>query len=392
MKKVLIKNGRVITPSGTVATDLLLEGGKIASTSAKGAAADETIDAEGAYVCPGFIDMHTHGAGGSDFMDGTVEAYLTAAKMYVRHGATLVFPTTCTSSNEDLFATISTYAEADSRNTEGSRFGGLHLEGPYLSPDQAGAMDPRYLRCPNDPKEYGEIMRRGKGILKRWTFAPELDGAPEFAAALRANGILPSIGHTDATFADCDAAFKAGATHMTHFYSCMSTIRRIRAHRVAGALEYGYWQKGMSIELIGDGIHVPEDLLKLVLSIKGTDRIALITDSMRAAGMPDGPSRVGSLTGGQDVIVEEGVAWVPDHHCFAGSVATADRLIRTMVNIAGCSVEDAVKMATLNPARMMGIADRKGSIEPGKDADIVIWKGNVEVERTIIGGETIYAK
>ena len=392
MKTVLIKGGRVFTPAGAVRADVLIKDGKIAEVGNPKAAADEVIDADGACVAPGFIDIHTHGAGGADFMDGTVDAYLTAAKMYVRHGATLVYPTTCTSSNEDLFATLATYGEADARNTEGSRFGGLHLEGPYLSEKQPGAMDPRYLRCPSDPAEYMDIIRRGKGILKRWTFAPELAGAPEFAAALKANGILPSIGHTDATWSECDAAFRSGANHMTHFYSCMSTICRIRAHRVAGALEYGYWQKGMNIELIADGIHVPEELLKLVIAVKGVDRISVITDSMRAAGMPDGPSRVGSLTGGQDVIVDEGVAWVPDRHCFAGSVATADRLLRTMINIAGCTEEEAVRMATANPAKMMGVYDRKGSIEPGKDADIVIWKGNVEVERTIIGGETKYVK
>lgn len=389
MRSLLIRGGKVITPQGIVEGSVLVRDGKIAGVGDVHASADETIDAGGAYVCPGFIDMHTHGAGGADFMDGTVEAYLTAAKMQVRHGATLVYPTTCTSSNEDLFAVLATYKEADGKNVEGARFGGLHLEGPYLSPKQPGAMDPRYLRCP-EPSEYMDIIRRGKGILKRWTFAPELDGAPEFAAALRANGILPSIGHTDATFGECDAAFRAGASHMTHFFSCMSTIHRERAKRIAGALEYGYWQKGMSIELIADGIHVPEDLLKLVLSIKGTGSIALITDSMRGAGMPEGPSRVGSLRDGQDVVVEEGVAWVPDHSCYAGSVATCDRLIRTMVNIAGCSVRDAVMMATINPARMMGIDGRKGSIEEGKDADIVIWSGDVKVERTIIGGETIF--
>ena len=388
--KTLIRNGKVITPGGTVAGDLLIKDGKIAEVGAKGAAADEVIDAEGAYVCPGFIDMHTHGAGGADFMDGTVDAYLTAAKMYVRHGTTLVFPTTLTSSDEELFASFETYKKAADANKEGARFGGMHLEGPYFNPAQAGAQDPRYLRSPKDPKDYEQILRRSGGLLKRWSFAPELEGAPEFAAFLRKNGILASIGHTDATFDQCDAAYQSGATHMTHFFSCMSTIKRERGIRIAGVLEYGLYQKGMSIEIIGDGIHVPKNLLKLVLSVKGVDRIALVTDSMRGAGMPDGPSILGSLRDGQACEIGEGVAWMPDHTCFAGSVCTGDRLVRTMINIAGCSVEDAVQMATLNPARMMGIADSKGSIEPGKDADLIIWSGDVKVEKTIINGKTLY--
>lgn len=388
--KTLIKNGKVITPKGILEGAVLIEDGKIAGIGDIAPAADETIDAAGSYVCPGIIDMHTHGAGGADFMDGTVDAYLTAAKMQASHGTTLVFPTTLTSSDEELFESFETYRKAVSANKEGARFGGMHLEGPYFNPAQAGAQDPRYLRSPKDPADYEEILRRGGDILKRWSFAPELEGAPEFAAFLKKNGILASVGHTNATFDECDAAYQSGATHMTHFFSCMSSIRRERGIRIAGVLEYGLYQKGMSIEIIADGIHVPKNLLKLVLSVKGVDRIALVTDSMRGAGMPDGPSILGSLKDGQACEIGEGVAWMPDHTCFAGSVCTGDRLLRTMINIAGCSIEEAVQMACLNPARMMHVDDRKGSIEPGKDADLFIWSGDVKVERTIINGKTVY--
>ena len=338
----LIKNGKVVFPSGVKTASILIRDGKIAQVGDISAAADEVIDAEGSFVCPGFIDMHTHGAGGSDFMDGTVEAYLTASKMQARHGATLVYPTTLTSSNEELFDSFETYRKAVEANTEGARFGGMHLEGPYFNPAQAGAQDPRYLRCPNDPKEYEEIMQKADGILKRWSFAPELEGAPQFAAAIRKRGILASIGHTNATFDECEAAYESGASHMTHFFSCMSSIRRERGIRIPGVIEFGLFQKGMSIEIIADGIHVPKNLLRLVLT------------------------------------------------CFAGSVCTCDRLVRTMMNIAGCSVTDAVRMMTENPARMMGIYDRKGSIAPGKDADLVIWNGDVHIQRTIINGNTVY--
>lgn len=389
--KTLIKNGKLILPESIVEADILILDGKISAIGKLSDAADETIDAAGAYVCPGFIDMHTHGAGGADFMDGTVEAYLTASKMQAAHGATLVFPTTLTSTNEALYESVETYRKAVAANTEGARFGGMHLEGPYFNPAQAGAQDPRYLRCPDNPEEYREIIRRAGGAIKRWSFSPELEGAPAFASELKAQGILASIGHTDATFEDCDAAYKAGATHMTHFFSCMSTITRKGGFRIGGVLEYGYYQKGMSIELIADGCHVPASLLKMIVGIKGVDKIALVTDSMRGAGMPDGPSILGSLADGQACIIEDGVAKMPSRTCFAASVATADRLVRTMMNLAECSVTDAVKMVTVNPAKMMGIYDKKGSIEVGKDADLVIWDGDVKVKRTIINGKTIFS-
>ncbi len=321
-------------------------------------------------------------------MDGTVEAYQTATRMHATHGTTLLYPTTCTSSNELLFESFETYRKAQAYCHDGAVMGGLHLEGPYFAPEQAGAQDPAYLRSPK-PEDYNKILEKGGDILKRWSFAPELDGAPAFAAALKARGILASIGHTNATFEQCEAAYLSGAEHLTHFYSCMSTVTRRNAYRYAGVIEYGYYQDGMSIEIIADGIHVPQSLLRLVLKVKGVDRIALVTDSMRAAGMPEGKSILGGLAEGREVIVEDGVAKMPDRSCFAGSVATTDRLVRTMVQIAGCSVVDAVKMMTLNPARFMGLTARKGTIAPGKDADIVIFDDDIRVSHVLIAGRRI---
>lgn len=391
MKTIKIINGTIVTGGKTFVGNVVLEEGKImyAGEGDIHVSEDaEIIDASGLYVAPGFIDMHTHGAGGADFMDGTVEAYLTAARTHAVHGTTLLYPTTLTSTNESLYSSFETYSKAKELNKDGAQFGGMHLEGPYFSPAFAGAQDPRYLRNPR-PEEYLEILDKCPA-LSRWSFAPELEGAPEFAAELHRRGIVASIGHTNATFGECDQAYKSGANLMTHFYSCMSTVSRRNAFRYAGTIEYGYIQDGMNIEIIADGIHVPQDLLHLLLKIKPVERMCLVTDSMRGAGMPEGPSILGGLADGQEVIVEDGVAKLLDKSAFAGSVATADRLVRTMVQIAGCSVADAVRMMTENPARVMGISDAKGSLSVGKDADVVIFDGDINVKNTIIGGKIVY--
>lgn len=391
MKTLKIINGTIVTGGQSFIGNVVLKDGVIEYVGTDDFEVDadaEILDASGLYVAPGFIDMHTHGAGGADFMDGTVEAYLTAARTHAVHGTTLLYPTTLTSTNESLYGSFETYTKAKELNTDGAQFGGMHLEGPYFSPVFAGAQDPRYLRNPR-PEEYMEILDKCPA-LSRWSFAPELDGAPEFAAELRRRGIVASIGHTNATFGECDEAFKSGANLMTHFYSCMSTVSRRNAFRYAGTIEYGYIQDEMNLEIIADGIHVPQDLLHLLLKIKSVDRICLVTDSMRGAGMPEGPSILGGLTDGQEVIVEDGVAKLLDKSAFAGSVATADRLVRTMVQIAGCSMPDAIRMITENPAKVMGIADKKGSLVPGMDADVVVFDKNINIKNTIIGGRIVY--
>ena len=351
---------------------------------------DEVINAGGLYVSPGFIDMHTHGAGGYDFMDGTVEAYLGAAKMHAKHGTTSLLPTTLTSTNEELLKTFSIYKEAKAKNTEGASFLGLHLEGPYFAYGQKGAQDPKYLRNP-EPKEYNAILEASDDIM-RWGLAPELNGAIEFGKVLRSKNILPSIAHTDAICEEVEEAFDAGFTHVTHLYSCMSTIIRRNAYRYAGALEATYLIDDMTVEIIADGVHLPKSLLRYVYKFKGPDKIALCTDSMRGAGMPDGESILGSLQGGQKVIIEDGVAKLPDRTAFAGSVATADRLIRTMIGLADVPLEEAIRMITLTPARILKIDKTKGSIEIGKEADLILFDKDININTTIINGKVVYKK
>lgn len=389
-KKLKIFNGNIITPYrnlglGTVVVD----NGKIIGVEQGNVDVPDAIeiDAEGKYISPGFIDMHTHGAGNSDFMDGTVEACLQIAKTHAKHGTTLLFPTTLTGTNDELFNFFEVYREAKEKNTNGAAFGGLHLEGPYFSYNHRGAQDPKFLRDPK-PEEYNEILGRCNDIAI-WSLAPELPGALDLARRLVKEGTLPSIAHTDALYDDVLNAFEAGFKHMTHFYSCMNTITRRNAYRFAGCIEAGYLMDDMTIEIIADGVHVPKPLMQLVMKIKGPENIALVTDSMRGAGMPEGRSILGSLKMGQEVLIEDGVAKLLDRSGFGGSVATTDRLVRTAYHIAEFKLTDSIRMATATPARIAGVGNRKGQISVGYDADIVIFDDNINVSTTIVGGKVL---
>ncbi|MDK2880222.1 MAG: N-acetylglucosamine-6-phosphate deacetylase [Thermoanaerobacteraceae bacterium] len=395
--KLLIKNGNILTPFREITGGgLLIKGGVIsevleteqdvckAESNLMAAQEDsKIIDAGGNYIAPGFIDIHTHGAGGHDFMDGTVEAILEAARAHMRHGTTSLVPTTLTSSLEDLFKTLDNFKKAGEYQ-DGPELLGIHLEGPYFSMEQRGAQDPRFIKNP-DREEYMKILDSSKDII-RWTVAPELEGALAMGRELKNRGVLPSIGHSNAIYEDVQRAFENGFTHVTHLYSGMSMVRRINAYRYAGVVESAFLIDDMTVEIIADGKHLPQSLLKLIYKIKGPDRICLVTDSMRAAGMPDGEYILGSLKSGQEAIVEEGVAKLPDRSAFAGSVATTDRLVKTMVEIAGVPLIDAVRMMTSTPARIIGVADRKGALVPGKDADIIVFDERINIKTVITRG------
>lgn len=386
-----IVNARIITAEGVLDNStLLVSNGKISGFGPNEAniAAHAVIDARGKYLSPGFIDIHVHGGGGHDFMDNTVEAYLEIAKLHARYGTTAFTPTTLSCEHELLLETLKLYEQAEPLNTTGARFMGMHIEGPYFSMEQRGAQDPRFIRKP-DAVEYKDILSKS-GIVKRWSAAPELEGALEFGRYLNSVGILPSIAHTSAIYEEALAAFENGYTHITHFYSCMLGVSRRNAYRYAGVVEAGYLIDDMTVEIIADGRHLPAPLLKLVYKIKGPDKIALITDAMRAAGMPPGESVLGRLEDGLKVIVEDGVAKLPDRSAFAGSVATSIQLVKNMVTLADVSVIDAVKMMTITPAKIMKVYDRMGSIVVGKYADLVIFDDDIHLHTTIIGGKVVY--
>jgi N-acetylglucosamine-6-phosphate deacetylase len=386
-----IYNANIITPNRVINNGtLIVEGGKIKLISEVDIdyPTEQVIDAKGRFLSPGFIDIHVHGGAGHDFMDNTIEAYLEIAKLHARYGTTSFTPTTLSCENEDLLKTLELYEQAEKENTAGAEFIGMHIEGPYFSMKERGAQDPRFIRKP-DVEEYEDIVKRSF-IIKRWSAAPELEGAIEFGRFLKSKGILPSIAHTDAIYEEVLAAYENGYSHVTHFYSCMSTVSRRNAYRYAGVVESAYLLDGLTVEIIADGIHLPPPLLKLVYKIKGPDKIALVTDAMRAAGMPPGESILGGLNNGLKVLVEDGVAKLPDRSAFAGSVATTDQLVRNMINLAEVPLTDAIKMMTATPAKIMGVDEKKGSLVEGKDADLVLFDDQINILYTIVGGRIIY--
>ena len=390
MGKSKIINGRLITPFRIMeGAELTFEDGIITGIGNRtDDTGYETVDAGGCYVTPGFIDIHSHGGGGMDFMDEDPSVFDRISRIHSRYGTTMIFPTLTSSRFDVLKSAITSFSEIPEEGTGGARMPGLHLEGPYFSMEQRGAQDPRYVRPP-DRNEYMEILDMTDRIA-RWSLAPELPGANEFASELRKRGIVPAIGHSNATYEQVLEAFENGFELITHLYSGCSIMRRINAYRVAGVVESAFLIDGMNVEIIADGHHLPPSLLKLIYQNKSVSRIALVTDSIRAAGDSSIETIVGDKETGVKAIVEDGVAKLPDRSAFAGSVATADRLIRTMVNNTGVPIEKAVEMLTSSPARIMNVYDRAGSLSTGKYADFVILDENHGIRATIIGGRKVF--
>jgi N-acetylglucosamine-6-phosphate deacetylase len=388
--KTILCNARVLTPFRNIPRGgVVVEGKRIAEVfegdPAERWAGQRRIDLGGRILAPGFIETHTHGAGGHDFMDGTSEAVREACRAHLRHGVTALYPTTLTSSLPELTRVLEVIDQARDELEGMPAIPGVHLEGPYLSPAQSGAQDSRYLRNP-EPREYLPLLERF-GFIRRWTAAPELPGGLQLGRDLEKRGVVASIGHSNAVYEEVLAAFRNGYRLVTHLFNGMSRLVRRNAWMHLGVSEAALAIDGLAVEIIADGRHLPAPLLRLIYRVKGPEAICLSTDSMRAAAQDVTESILGGLADGQRVLVEEGVAFLPDRSAFGGSVATADRLVRTMVELAGVPLAEAVRMLTHTPARVMGIADRKGSLEPGKDADLVAFDQGIRIGLVVVQGE-----
>lgn len=384
-----ITNGLLVMEDSVAKKNLYIENGKIVAITTEDLPSDSVYDACGMYVAPGFIDTHVHGGGNADFMDGGLEPMKQVAAAHLRHGTTSICPTTLTSSFSTLKQTVLDYQLlAKGSGVNGMpNFLGLHMEGPYLAPSQAGAQPPQYIYPPKE-EEYEELLGLGDGLIRKWTFAPELPGSLKFCDALVRNGVIPCIGHTDATMEQVRLAADHGATCLTHFYSSMSTITRKDGYRIPGVVEAGYLLNDLQLEVIADGSHLPPALLTMIWRFCGRDRMILVTDAMRGADMPEGPSLLGRIGEGLPCIVEDGIAKLLDRTAFAGSVATADRLVRTMIQKVGCTVPQAVYMMTRQPAKLLNLTG-KGSLEIGFDADIVVFDPDVTVKSVMVNGKFI---
>lgn len=346
----------------------------------------ETVDAGGLYLSPGFVDIHLHGGGGFGYMEGTPEAIEGASRFHLQHGTTSLVPTSLTCPDEDLYQLFDAYREVK-RKKQPFNLLGIHLEGPFLNPEKRGGQDPLYLAMP-DIDRAKEILRHSDDVI-RWSIAPELDGALELGKMLAHRGIVCSVAHTNASYAQVEAAMFAGFSLMTHFYSAMSSCYKVGCYRVPGAVEAGYLLDGLSVEMIADGKHLPKEMLRMVWKFKGADRTALCSDALTPAGLPEGTVFYnGRAPHGAKSVIHDGVGKLLDHSALAGSIACADRLVRVMYKDALVPLPDAVEMMTLSPAKMVR-AHRKGSIRIGKDADLVLFDDDIQVKAVYTAGERV---
>ena len=373
-------NGRILTPQGWI-TDgsVLISNGKILEVTNSDLAVigANVIDVKGMNIVPGFVGMHIHGGGGHDYTECSFDAFNAATKAHLLHGATTVFPTLTSTSFDNIIKVAGLCEEMMKTNKV---IQGLHIEGPYLNPKMAGSQWGEFLTEPNKD-EYTQIIE-STSCIRRWDISPEILGGYDFGRYTSSNGILTAITHTEAEYEDIKKAFAAGFTHAAHFYNAMPGFHKRREYKYEGTVESVYLTDGMSVEVIADGIHLPATILKLVYKLKGVEQTCLVTDAVKYAAF-DGEIEDSRY------IIENDVCKLADHSSLAGSLATMDKLVKTMVNKAGIPLEDAVRMASETPARVIGVENTKGTLQKGKDADIVILDKDVNVRCVFSYGKIV---
>jgi len=366
----IYSNAQIITDGSILpGRDVIAEDSRITSVlpHAAGNALPgmEVVDLGGKYLAPGFIDLHCHGGAGYEFVDGTAESVRRACEIHALSGTRTLYPTISAMDFDTTFRALEAIEQA--KDSCAAEIPGVHLEGPYLDAEYCGGQDARFIRPPQRD-EYVRLLDRFGPLIARWTYAPEHDDGA-FLDELNARGVKASIGHSSAEYDVVNAVCRKGCRLITHLYSCTSTIIRRGGFRHLGVIESAYLLDDMFVEAIGDGCHLPPELLRLIVKLKGSDRVCLITDAIRHAGMENSDLMQGG-TQSVPYIIEDGVAKLADRSAFAGSIATTQRLVRCAVD-AGIPLADAVLMLTRTPADVMGLKN-KGRIAPGYDARFTI--------------------
>lgn len=390
--KILITNANVVLGNEIAQNrKVLIENGKIADTNYNGESQNaQIIDAKGGYLFAGFVDIHFHGGGNCDFMDSTTEAFEGAVKAHLSHGTTTMVPTAMSATEENILKFLATYKDFKSTSSFAANTCGVRLEGPYFSganPKSSGAQPKNILRLP-DVDEINRILKFANGDILIWDAAPELDGADIFANTMRENNIVASMGHTAANSYEAQNGIDNGFNHCTHFYNAMTTYHKKDQTVLGGVVEAAYLNDEVTVELICDGKHIPRDVLRLALKIKG-DKVIGITDGMRLAATDLKSGKLGNIISGGDVVVDDGVAKLPDLSSFAGSIATMDRCLKVLCVNYGINPTIASKMLSLSPAKRIGAEKEIGSIEDGKLANLVITDGEFNLKTVILKGQIL---
>ncbi len=386
---MVIKNAKIITPEKiTDDADILIEGGTIQSIG-RDLSDTDTLDAKGMYLTPGFVDIHTHGGYGADFMDSTPEAFSDALRFHLDNGTTSVVATSCTAPRESIISFLDFTREYLRSGARESRLiAGVHLEGPYLSKRNRGAQKEEDLAIP-DKDDYSYILNYAD-IIKTVTLSPELPGADKMTKALTDVGIVVSGGHDDGIYPEFMPAIGAGMSHLTHLYCAMSELRFKDGRRNVGLREYALTDDSLTAEIIADDRHIPPELARLIIRAKGADRVAVVSDSLRCAGF-EKDDRLYKLGSGEDAQlfrIGDGVAVTADGTKYAGSITPVRAMVKNLID-AGIGIVDAVKTGTLTPARIIGKGKEIGSIEVGKRANICILNANFELIDLILDGNII---
>jgi len=400
---IALINGKVITPfkeidkgSVLIEGEFIKEIGKVNEIKIPNDA--QVIDVSGKYISPGFIDSHLHGAFGGAVMGSTEKDLKLMAQGLVKCGTTSFIPTTLSEPWDEIVQSVDCINKTMQKDLKGAKILGVHLEGPYLSLEQKGAQNPKYIYPPK-PEQYLPLLDKYPCIIKV-TAAPEILGCLELGQELRKRKIIAAIGHSSAIYQQVLESVENGYTHVTHMFSGMSGLHRVKSYRISGVIESTLLIDELTTEMIADGHHLPPSLMKLVLHSKGMDKVCLVSDSMSAAGLGPGNYSLGGL----DVIVESDipdefeiptqknnyVAKLTDRSSFASSVSTMDQLVRNMIKFVDLNVRQAVKLVTYNPAKIQGIDNKIGILAKNKKADITVFDNDINIKLTLVDGKILY--